>query len=60
MMKDFPHLYLDGCSVIAGDRDALVTLRSAINEALRRGRGTADLVDGDLEDVQVVVLRLGV
>jgi hypothetical protein len=30
---------------IRGERDALVTLRSAINEALARGLGHADLAD---------------
>ena len=64
-LNDIPYLYLgiihgaDGCSLIQGDRDALVTLRSAIDEALHLGRGTADLADGDSDDFQVIVLRAG-
>jgi len=45
--------------LIEGERDALVTLRSAINNALAHGRGTADLSDVDGEDIQIVVRRVG-
>jgi hypothetical protein len=58
-----PYLYLtiaEGWpAVIRGDRDALVTLRSAIDQALHHERGEADVVDEDGEDNQVVVLREG-
>lgn len=48
-----------GEAVIVGDRDALVTLRSAINEALGDGRGKADVYANDGEGYEVRVLLVG-
>jgi len=55
----------EGCDIfIQGTRDALVTLRSAIDESLRTRKGgtqtgTADLADEDGFYRLVVVRRLG-
>lgn len=55
-----PYLSLN-CArdVIEGDRDALVTLRSAINEALRKGSAMADVSDERGDDLVLVVKRHG-
>jgi hypothetical protein len=45
--------------LVQGTRDALVTLRSAINEALSKQTGTADLADEEGFYRLVVVRRVG-
>jgi hypothetical protein len=50
---------LSDCVLLEGERDALVTLRSAINEALGQGRAEADLERHDESDLKVVVRRIG-
>jgi hypothetical protein len=58
--NDLPYLFLDvRADVIRGDRDALVTLRGAINDALRRGSADADFSDGDGDDFNLIVTRTG-
>jgi len=52
------HLNLSG-DTISGDRDALVTLRSAINEALRKGTAEAELTDDRGDDFVLLVRREG-
>lgn len=55
-----PYLHLDVArDEIRGDRDALVTLRSAINEALRKGEATAEANDATGDEMFVRVVRLG-
>jgi len=55
-----PYLHLN-CTrdTITGDRDALVTLRSAINEALRRGKAEGDFTDDQGDDFVLLVEREG-
>ncbi len=48
------------CVIIGGGRDGLVTLRSAIDEALVRGQGVADVAGDKPEDERTVTVhRLG-
>jgi hypothetical protein len=59
-MNDKPYLYIDvRADVLQGDRDALVTLRSAINEALCKGSAGAEFSDGDGHDIELRVVRIG-
>lgn len=59
-MSEKPYLFLDvRADVLRGDRDALVTLRSAINIALRSGSADADFSDGDGDDMRLIVERVG-
>jgi hypothetical protein len=46
-------------NMISGDRDALVELRSAINEALAHGVAHLDASDGEGWEMVVTVERLG-
>lgn len=55
-----PYLYLDvTADEIKGDRDALVTLRSLINQALRDGSATAEFSDDVADDMLFLVTRVG-
>jgi hypothetical protein len=58
-ITDPPLLLMVNGSIISGARDALVTLRSAINEALAKGRGRADVEDEDGDEFHVTVERVG-
>lgn len=50
------YLYLNLTrDTIEGDRDALVTLRSAINEALRNREATVEATDRDGDDAVFLV-----
>ncbi len=44
---------------IVGDRDALVELRSAINEALAHGRATFEVSTDGPTDETVIIQRVG-
>jgi hypothetical protein len=50
----------NGDAILVGGRDALVTLRSTIDEALRKGRGVAGVSGDTPEDERtIVVSRVG-
>lgn len=58
-ITDPPLLLMVNGSIISGARDALVTLRSAIDEALGKGRGRADVEDEEGDEFHVTVERVG-
>jgi hypothetical protein len=63
MVNSYPYKYLRvsgiGGMFIEGDRDALVELRSAINEALAHGHGEAPCTYANGDETTVTVERFG-
>lgn len=60
-MKSILHIYGQGgwhdAALLLGDRDALIRLRDAVDEAIASGAGRCDVFTGDGEGYPVLVVR---